>query len=92
MHTQRMHGRHLQRPGGQRQVQAVHGAHDEDVEDVPAIGRLGGDDAVLGQRDHGAVVEDGHDDDEDGGEVPAVGGCVCMCVCVCARAHVLLCV
>mmetsp|Transcript_21959 Transcript_21959/g.60786 ORF Transcript_21959/g.60786 Transcript_21959/m.60786 type:complete len:604 (-) Transcript_21959:770-2581(-) len=62
----------VQGPCGEGEVQAVHHAHDEDVGDVPAIGRLGGHHTVLRQRNHGTIVEDSHDDDEDGGEVPVV--------------------
>ena len=43
----------------------------EDVAQVPGIGHGGGDDAVLGQRDHRTVVEHGQQHDQDGREVPA---------------------
>lgn len=44
---------------------------EEDGGQVPAVGQAGGRDGVLGQRDHGAVVEHGQQHDQDGGEVPA---------------------
>lgn len=43
---------------------------DEDVAQAPGVGEGGCPHAVLGQRDHGAVVEHRQKHDQDGGEVP----------------------
>lgn len=45
---------------------------DEDIPEVPGVWNRGGDDSVLGEGDHGAVVEDSKHDDQNGGEIPAI--------------------
>lgn len=74
--TERMthHKTNAQRPQAPPPTHTHPPTLDEDVLQVPAVGDVGGDDAVLGQRDHGAVIEHSQQHDEDGGEVPAGRG------------------
>ena len=63
-------------PGGEGEVEAVHNAGDEDGLEVPAVGGGAGHHAVLGQRNHGAVVEHSQQHDQQRGEVPVATHCL----------------
>ena len=45
--------------------------HDEDALQVPVVGHRRSNDAILGQRNHGTVIEHSQQHDENRGEVPA---------------------
>mmetsp|Transcript_11128 Transcript_11128/g.33364 ORF Transcript_11128/g.33364 Transcript_11128/m.33364 type:complete len:778 (+) Transcript_11128:428-2761(+) len=65
-------GHVVQHPGGQGEVQSVYDADDEDAGQRPVVGQAGGHHLVLGECDHGTVIEDGQQHDEHGGEVEVV--------------------
>ena len=61
-----------QRPGGNRQVQAVHNPRDEDGLQVPGIRHWRGNHTVLGQSNHGTIVENSQQHNQQSGEVPGL--------------------
>lgn len=60
----------VEQDGRASEVDAIADTHDEDVADAPHGWHLRGGHAILGQRNHGAVVEHGQQHNQDGGEEP----------------------
>ena len=58
-------------PGGGSQVQAVDDTGNEDGLQVPGIGCGAGNHPVLGQSNHGTIVEHSQQHNQQSGEVPA---------------------
>ena len=64
-------GSEVEGPGGDGEVQPIHNACDEDGLQVPGVGRGAGNHPVLGQCNHGAVVEYGQQHNQQRREIPA---------------------
>ena len=60
----------VQSPGRNGEVEAIHDAGDEDGPQVPGIGGGAGYHTVLGQSNHGSIIEDSQQHNQQSWEVP----------------------
>lgn len=60
----------VQSPGRNGEVEAIHNAGDEDGLQVPGVGGRAGYHTVLGQGNHGSIIEDSQQHNQQSWEVP----------------------